>query len=132
MHGFVNEEKKAEILSRAAVFATPSMHEGWGITVIEANRHGCPAVAYDVPGLRAAIRHGETGLLAQDDADFRGALSLFLGDSDTRRRYSEAAQAWSETFSWDSCARQTLAILLAAGSARATIREKTAPKLAPQ
>jgi glycosyltransferase involved in cell wall biosynthesis len=132
MHGFVNEEKKAEILSRAAVFATPSMHEGWGLTVIEANRHSCPAVAYDVPGLRAAIRHGETGLLAQDDADFRGALSLFLGDRDTRRRYSEAAQAWSETFSWDSCARQTLAILLAAGFAGATIREKTAPKPAPQ
>jgi glycosyltransferase involved in cell wall biosynthesis len=70
--------------------------------------------------------------LAQDDADFRRELSLFLEDRDTRRRYSEAAQAWSETFSWDSCARQTLAILLAAGSAGATIREKTAPELAPQ
>jgi glycosyltransferase involved in cell wall biosynthesis len=37
MHGYVDEGKKAEILSRAAVFATPSMHEGWGLTVIEAN-----------------------------------------------------------------------------------------------
>src|ERR687894_2803717 len=88
VHGFVDKATKADILSRAAVFATPSMHEGWGLTVIEANSYGCPAVAYDVPGLRASIRHGETGLLAQDDANFRGALSLFLGDSDTRRRYS--------------------------------------------
>jgi glycosyltransferase involved in cell wall biosynthesis len=77
MHGFVDEKSKGAILSQASAFATPSMHEGWGLTVIEANSYGCPAVAYDVPGLQAAIRHGETGLLAQNDADFRRALSLF-------------------------------------------------------
>jgi glycosyltransferase involved in cell wall biosynthesis len=126
MHGFVDEGEKAEILSRAAVFATPSMHEGWGLTVIEANAHGCPAVAYDVPGLRASIRHGETGLLAQDDVDFRGAISFFLGSGDAQRGYSEAAREWAKTFSWDSCSRQTLNILLTAGSAGATTCEETA------
>jgi glycosyltransferase involved in cell wall biosynthesis len=120
VRGFVDEEEKAEILSRAAVFATPSIHEGWGLTVIEANGRGCPAVAYDVPGLRTAIRHGETGLLAEDDAGFRRALSLFLGDGEARRRYSEAAREWAGTFSWDSCARQTLEILLASGSTGVT------------
>lgn len=124
IHGFVDEEKKIEILSRAAVFATPSMHEGWGLTVIEANSHGCPAVAYDVPGLRAAIRHGETGLLAQDDVDFEMALSLFLSNDEMRRRYAEAAREWAKTFSWDSCAQQTLKILLTAGLTRATALEK--------
>jgi glycosyltransferase involved in cell wall biosynthesis len=124
LHGFVDERKKIEILSRAAVFATPSMHEGWGLTVIEANSHGCPAVAYDVPGLCAAIRHGETGLLARDDAEFRKALSFFLGNGEARRRYSEAAREWAKSFSWDSCARRTLEILLAAGSTGATTREK--------
>jgi glycosyltransferase involved in cell wall biosynthesis len=128
MHGYVDEGKKAEILSRAAVFATPSMHEGWGLTVIEANSYGCPAVAYDVPGLRASIRHGETGLLAQDDADFRRALSIFLRNGETRQRFSEAAREWAKTFSWDSCARQTLKIILAAGSTRATTREKAGPR----
>jgi glycosyltransferase involved in cell wall biosynthesis len=125
VHGFVDERKKGAILSQASVFATTSMHEGWGLTVIEANSYGCPAVAYDVPGLRVAIRHGETGLLAQNDADFRRALSLFLGDEEARRHYSEAAREWAKKFSWDSCARQTLAILLAAGSAGATTREGT-------
>jgi glycosyltransferase involved in cell wall biosynthesis len=119
LHGFVSEEKKAEILARAAVFATPSMHEGWGLTVIEGNGHGCPAVAYDVPGLRVAIRHGETGLLARDDAEFRRALSFFLRDSEARRRYSEAACRWALKFSWDSCSRQTLQVLRAAGSPNA-------------
>ena len=64
LHGFVDDAAKARILASATVFATPSMHEGWGLSVIEANSYGAPAVAYDVPGLRVAIRHDETGLLA--------------------------------------------------------------------
>jgi glycosyltransferase involved in cell wall biosynthesis len=126
VHGFVDEATKANILSRAAVFATPSMHEGWGLTVIEANVHGCPAVAYDVPGLRAAIRHGDTGLLARDDAEFRRAISIFLGDGETRRRFSARAREWADNFSWESCARQTLDVLADAGSAGAGTCDKDA------
>ena len=121
VHGFVDEPKKAEILGRAAVFATPSMHEGWGLSVIEANGRGCPAVAYDVPGLRVAIQHGKTGLLAADDEAFRGALSLFLGDADARRRYSAAALNWAGRFTWESCAAKTLEVLYA-GSVPRTSR----------
>lgn len=113
VHGFVDDRKKSQILSRAAVFATPSMHEGWGLSVIEANSHGCPAVAYDVPGLRVAIRHGETGLLAENDEAFRRALSIFLGDGETRRRYSAAATAWAGRFTWEACAKETLEVLYA-------------------
>ena len=70
IHGYVDARKKAEILSAATVFATPSAQEGWGLSVIEANAFGCPAVAFDVPGLSVAIRDGETGLLASDEAAF--------------------------------------------------------------
>jgi glycosyltransferase involved in cell wall biosynthesis len=121
VHGFVDEQKKAMILGRAAVFATPSMHEGWGLSVIEANGHGCPAVAYDVPGLRVAIQHTKTGLLAADDDAFRRALSVFLGDAQARRRYSEAALDWAARFTWESCATETLEILYS-GSVSQAVR----------
>jgi glycosyltransferase involved in cell wall biosynthesis len=124
VHGFVDEQKKAMILGRAAVFATPSMHEGWGLSVIEANGHGCPAVAYDVPGLRVAIQHTKTGLLAADDDAFRRALSLFLGDAQARRRYSEAASDWAARFTWESCATETLEILYSGSVSQAVRPEK--------
>ncbi len=111
LHGFVDDQKKNEILSKTAVFATPSMHEGWGLSVIEANSFGCPAVAYDVPGLRVAIQHGRTGILARNDEEFLQALSFFLGNADARHQYSTAARAWSKRFSWESCARETLEVL---------------------
>lgn len=111
IHGYVDDSKKAEILSSASVFATPSMHEGWGISVLEANAFGCPAVAYDVPGLNAAIRHGETGLLADDDGDFEAALAQLLRDHALRERYAAEARRWAQHFTWDTTAFQTLEVL---------------------
>jgi glycosyltransferase involved in cell wall biosynthesis len=111
MHGFVGEGTKEKILRTASVFANPSMQEGWGLSVLEANGHGCPAVAYDVPGLKEAIRNNETGLLARDDDSFEHALAVFLTDAATRERYSIAARAWAGKFSWESCAQETLEIL---------------------
>jgi len=110
-HGFVDEQKKAGILAAASVFATPSMHEGWGLSVIEANAHGVPAVAFNVPGLSVAIRSGETGLLAEDEAGFRHALARILCEPDLRDRLGAEARAWAARFDWDDTARETLNLL---------------------
>ncbi len=123
LHGFVDDQTKAALLRSASVFATPSMYEGWGLSVIEANAHGCPAVAYDVPGLRVAVRHGETGLLATDVAGFREALALLLRDHDLRHRLSHNARAWAAGFDWDSCATETLQVLRTSGT---TVRSRRA------
>lgn len=113
LHGFVDDATKSALLSRATVFATPSMQEGWGLSVIEANSHGCPAVAYDVPGLSVAIRHGETGLLATDADSFAAALKLLLLDRSTRDAYAEEARTWARRFDWESSAALTLDALSA-------------------
>ncbi|HYM83638.1 MAG TPA: glycosyltransferase [Candidatus Dormibacteraeota bacterium] len=109
--GVVDEATKARLLAAARVFATPSMQEGWGLSVIEANHHGTPAVAYEVPGLSAAIRQGETGLLARDDDAFREAISRVLDDDALHERLSAGARAWASRFDWDAAARETLEIL---------------------
>ena len=107
-HGFVDDDTKARLLAEATVFATPSMHEGWGVSVIEANAYGCPCVAYDVPGLNVAICDGETGLLAADDDEFRGHLARLLDDASLRARMSDAARRWAARFGWEACAETTL------------------------
>jgi glycosyltransferase involved in cell wall biosynthesis len=112
VHGFVDNRTKENIMRSATVFVTPSMHEGWGLSVIEANTFGCPAVAYDVPGLRVAIRNGETGLLASDDKSFREAIASVLADPARREYLSKGALKWAARFSWKTCAEQTLNIML--------------------
>jgi len=116
LHGFVDDTTKDRILREATVFATPSMHEGWGLSAIEANTYGCPAVAYDVPGLRVAIQHGATGLLARDDDGFRQALATLLRDPALRARLGADAREWAARFDWATCARSTLRVLRASGA----------------
>lgn len=61
--GFVTEEEKISILSKAHVLVLPSLREGWATPILEANACGTPAVGTDVPGVRNAIIDGETGYL---------------------------------------------------------------------
>jgi glycosyltransferase involved in cell wall biosynthesis len=110
-HGHIDETTKSRLLRRASVFAMPSMHEGWGLTVLEANAHGLPAVAFDVPGLNVSIRDGETGLLAEDEPAFRRQLASLLVDEQQRARLAAGAQRWAARFSWETSARATLRIV---------------------
>ncbi|MEM1554496.1 MAG: glycosyltransferase family 4 protein [Thermoproteota archaeon] len=61
--GYVTEEEKISILSRAHVLVHPSLREGWATPVIEANACGTPAIGTDVPGVRNTIINGVTGYL---------------------------------------------------------------------
>lgn len=109
--GRVTEEMKARLMQEAWVFAMPSSIEGWGIVVVEANACGTPAVAFNVPGLRDCIRHGETGFLAADQAQFTRALADVLTDAQLRADLSAAALAWSREFTWDAAAARTLHLI---------------------
>lgn len=66
-HGYVSEERKRTLMRDSHVLLVPSVAEGWGLAVTEANAMGTPAVGYNVKGLRDSIRNGENGLLATED-----------------------------------------------------------------
>jgi glycosyltransferase involved in cell wall biosynthesis len=102
--GFVDEDEKVALYRGARVFVNPSEKEGWGLTVLEANACGVPAVASDAPGLRDAVRHDETGLLVPyaDVGAFADAIVRILRDQATWRRLRAGALEWSVRFSWDS------------------------------
>jgi glycosyltransferase involved in cell wall biosynthesis len=107
----VTDEEKIDLYRQAWVMATASMIEGWGLTVIEANACGTPAVAFNVPGLNEAIVHGKTGMLAKDDEEFVEHLIAILTDASLRKRLAANAVEWSNSFSWDVTAGQTLETL---------------------
>lgn len=114
-HGRVSEQTKSELLARAWLTVAPSRAEGWGLTVLEANAVGTPAVAYDVPGLRDSVRHETTGWLVKPDEELAGALISALAevsDPSRRRAIEKQAEAWAANFSWDSSAERLASVLL--------------------
>ncbi len=111
--GFVDEQRKIELLQQLWVKVTTSSKEGWGLTVLEANACGTPVIASDVPGLRDAVKNGETGILYPygDVGALAATIVRFLGDGELRSRLGEGGIRWAKEFSWDNAARRTLEIL---------------------
>jgi glycosyltransferase involved in cell wall biosynthesis len=111
--GFVPDERKLELLRRAWVHVLTSPKEGWGISILEAAACGTPTVASDAPGLRDAVRDGETGLLApHGDVDaLADRLERLLADADLRERMGAAARRFAEDLGWDASARAVEAFL---------------------
>lgn len=112
--GFVDDARKRELLQRAWVTVSLSEMEGWGITAIEGNACGTPAIAYDVPGLREAIAHDQSGLIVPEGADVADAIELVLKDDTLRRRLEAGALDRAASFSWDAAAREMLTEMMRA------------------
>lgn len=110
-HGFVDDAQKRALLQRAWVCASASEIEGWGVTVIEANACGTPAVAYAVPGLREAIVHNGSGLLVAEGDDLAPAIAAVLSDEILRARLERGALARAAEFSWDRAAQAMLEVV---------------------
>jgi glycosyltransferase involved in cell wall biosynthesis len=103
--GKVDNEKKYSLMKRAHLLLVPAVREGWGLVVTESNAMGTPAIAYDIPGLRDSVKHGETGLLVKNNPDnmAEAAISL-LRDRSRLKELSENALHYSREFSWDKTA----------------------------
>jgi glycosyltransferase involved in cell wall biosynthesis len=118
--GFVSDAERDELVGSARVCVCPSVKEGWGITVIEANALGTPVVATDAPGLRDAVRPGETGILVADAgpqafaARMAEAIARVLSDDALAARLSAAARSWARRFDWDASARRMVRAVEAA------------------
>ena len=102
--GRVSHDEKIEILKKAWVLVHPSVREGWGLNVIEANACGTPVVAYDVPGLRDSVRHMETGMLVENGniEALSKKLLLMLYNRELREKLSKNALNWAKQFRWDN------------------------------
>jgi glycosyltransferase involved in cell wall biosynthesis len=109
--GPVSEGEKRELLSRSWVFVNPSIGEGWGISIIESNLYGTPAISFDVAGLSESIQNNKTGFLVKNKKELVDKICLLL-KSDKKRNYlSVNAKMWAESFSWDNAAKQSMEII---------------------
>ncbi len=127
LHGFLADRDKRDIVSGSLLHLNTSQGEGWGLCVLEAAALGVPTVAYDVEGLRDAVRDGETGWLVRAGeqlADVVERAAKELADQDRREQVAASCRDWAARLSWDrSTARmaELAGACVSAGSARGTM-----------
>lgn len=97
--GFLSNEELNLLYNQAVCLAYPSAYEGFGIPVLEAQRAGCPVLAYNASSIPEVI--GETPLLLNclTIKEFHDKLSLLKKDS-VRKEIVSSGLANSQRFSW--------------------------------
>lgn len=111
--GFISEKEKITLLKKAWFIVSTSLHEGWGINIIEAAACGTPAITYKVPGLVDSIQDSKTGILCKKNTpeNLADSISSVLTNPKLRLRLSSGALTYSRQFTWDKAASQSLKIL---------------------
>ena len=111
--GRVTENEKILLFQKAWMFVNPSFMEGWGLTTVEANACGTPAIASDVPGLRDSIRSPYTGLLVPYGKDkvFAESILRLIKNGPLRRNLSLESIRWASSFTWEKSALELYVIL---------------------
>ncbi len=100
--GVIDESEKHRLYGSAWILVHAASREGWGLVISEAANHATPALAFDVRGVRDAIRDGGTGLLAPGRREFVESWVSLAADSPRRRALGESARAWSSTLTNDN------------------------------
>jgi glycogen synthase len=111
--GNVKEDALPALYNCADVFVLPSIQEGQGIVLLEAQASGKPVVAFDVGGVNEAVRNGETGLLVKRGStdELADALLKLISDGVLREKMGAAGRKFVvENFTWDICAQKMLAV----------------------
>jgi glycosyltransferase involved in cell wall biosynthesis len=105
--------ERRNLIKRAWILVNPSIREGFGLNVLEANGLGTPCIGYNVPGLRDSIRNGITGLLVESgDIEALGkAMTQILQQENLRDKMSKTALEYARAYSWDRSAQTFLEVI---------------------
>jgi glycosyltransferase involved in cell wall biosynthesis len=108
--GYIDEADKPALMRGALLFVYPSLHEGFGIPVLEAMASGVPTIA----GNRTSIPEiaGDGALLIDPESlsELSNALELLYTNPDARARLVAKGLEQAAKFSWKKTAGETVAV----------------------
>ena len=94
----------------ADLFAFPSLHEGFGLPVLEAMAQGTAVLCSDIPVLREVGEDAVAYATPDDVTAWRDALVPLLRDDAGRGALARAGRARAEGFTWERCVARTRAV----------------------
>jgi glycosyltransferase involved in cell wall biosynthesis len=104
--GNLDKSSLVQVYNAADVLVTPSLHEGFGMTILEAMACGTPVITSNTSAMPEVA--GDAGILVDpnhEDAIVAGVLNL-LKNSAYRQELISKGLARAKQFTWESTAEQ--------------------------
>ena len=109
--GYVPDEDKAALLSGALAFAFPSLYEGFGLPVLEAQACGCPVITSTTSSLPEVVRDAALLVDPSDTAAIAAGMQRIATDHVLRETLIERGFANVRRFSWTTYAQSALSVI---------------------
>ena len=108
--GRVPEKDVPALLAGARALVLPSLAEGFGLPVLEAQAAGTPVACSDLPALREAAGDAAVFFDPHDVASIAAALGALLGDEEKRDLLRKRGRERALQFTWSRTAERTARI----------------------
>ena len=109
--GFVSAEEKNYLVNNAAVFVFPTLYEGFGLPILEAQNAGVPVVA----SIEASIPEvaGDSALLVdpKNAEEIADAVYKIISDENIKKDLVQKGLENIKRFSWEKCGKEIAEIL---------------------
>lgn len=109
--GYVSDEDKAALLHGARALIFPSLHEGFGFPVLEAQIASVPVACSNTSSLPEAAGDGARTFDPLQTNDIAAAMIDVERDDLLRAHLIERGACNAARFTWDACARMALQAL---------------------
>lgn len=106
--GFVPEKDLVTLYNLCHLFVFPSLHEGFGLPVLEAMASGAPVISSNISGIPEVIGRSDALFDASRPAAIAKAVARVLADEGFRQELRSHGQRQARLFSWDESARRAL------------------------
>lgn len=121
---FVGEDEMPRLYMRAAAVLYPTLYEGFGLPVVEAQAVGTPVLFSDVGSLGELNGPGAVMLPVDDMEAWVRAVANLVETRPRAAGVDRVARAWAGQYSWEKYVQRTLAVYDTIGSRTSVRRDR--------
>jgi glycosyltransferase involved in cell wall biosynthesis len=110
--GYISKEERSELLKNADVFVFPTLYEGFGIPVLEAQSLGTPVVASNNSSI-PEVTSGSVLLVDPNNAEeIADAIYKIISDENIKQALIGKGLENVKRFDWEKCAREIARLIV--------------------
>lgn len=110
--GYVSEEEKRALLQNADIFVFPSLYEGFGLPILEAQAMSIPVVTSNISSMPEVAGDGAVLVNPYNREEIIEGIHSILSDKKKRNRMISLGCDNVQRFSWDKSTNGILKVIL--------------------